>query len=520
MAIRKLLENNWFKFAVVPLLVIIPILVFSLPLMKAGSANLAAITCYDNDEAGIIEFAGEIYSKGLVPMNGYFFSYPQLFYYLAGAVLFPFTYFHGINYHVITVVIRSFNLFFGIATVFLVFFITWELFKSYFVSLLSALLVATTPEYLWWLVNSRCHPMEIFFLLLGLYFSATIVNGYTPKKMLLALLSISIAASTKYGGFFLIPSLWAACIITICGMGAGELATYLDKRNGLISAVSALMILAPAAAASAFIFTALRHPEVFVRLGVHHIDRFLNISTLFPFFMVLSAVLITGCCWYILNARSSKIQKDASLREKHRLVLISNKSFFVLLQIVIVVLLVFIFLNPTYWLFPKSTLKATVYQVGQTVLTTKIAAKNEILDPGSIVWFKYLFQDRLLGAWFGLLFLVYAVLEVFNFKINLAGDKGPLFQRATLVIYASVLLLTLLVAVSHRAHHYLLPITFVASILLSYGVNEAVSASGKTRRAVIAVAAAALLAAGFYTRYVKITENYGVKTAQALECKL
>lgn len=162
----NIINNCWIKNALIPFLLIVPILWFAFPVINFGTDNLRMISHFDNDESVLVKFAGQTYSQGLIPVETGA-AYPQLFYYTAGIVLFPLTCLNGVNYQAIVIGLRFLNVLVALATVLFMCFFCLKYLKSIWMAITYCLLLLTTPNYLSWTVkyNSKLENYDEIYVL-------------------------------------------------------------------------------------------------------------------------------------------------------------------------------------------------------------------------------------------------------------------------------------------------------------------------------------------------------------------
>lgn len=511
---KAMVSNFWVKSILLPILLIVPVVWFAIPAIPHGTDNIRIIAHFDKDEATLAVFAEKIYSRGLVPMDGATFSYPQLFYYLGGIILFPYTLLKGIDDQTITIVLRCLNTMSVLLTVIFAYFFVLRFFKSIFAAVLSGMLLATMPEYLWWAVNSRPHPLELLFILIAIYFCFKIVEKYELKLLVGAILFSSLAASTKYGGFFLIPIIWLSCLFDIFKLRMSDLINYLKEKSKTIYFIASLIIFSIVSAYLLFGFLFFRLKGLFIKHSINNLGDIIQIKEIRLILAFSLVLLLFGVGWWIINVISNKLSQDV-VEAKHHYLFVLNKGFLVFCGIVAAIIFLFLILNPTYWLFSADTAKTTLLQIVQTTMgsTGLDSVKNRpIFDAESLVWFGRLFDNRILNVFWGILLLFYVLYELLFFKQNWHLNKNSVFQRILLWVYAVSVFLFLFLFVLHKAHHYLLPVGIVSSLLIPFGMVEVVKKIKLISiKILLIVFFCTMVIAGFYMRVNMIIEMRDTK---------
>jgi Dolichyl-phosphate-mannose-protein mannosyltransferase. len=453
---------------------VLPVFWFSFPAVFHGIDNLGMLTHFDPDEAELIKFSAKIFQHGLVPMDGYYFAYPQLFYYIAGLLLGPYTFIFGVDHTVIAAVLRSMNVASIALMVIGVYFFVKRFFKSKINAVLTCFLLATTPQYLWWTVNSRPHPLENLFILAIFYYSFRIIEKYRKDLLMGAIIFTSLAMSVKYGGIFLIPVIWAACIWNIAGQDSGHLQEYLKVRIRLIYVLcSSIFICIAGVAISGFYLYGV-YEKTLRKFNVNSLSDFLLMRHTRLIILFFALVCIVNGIWLRANILSDKLIKNRMQAGKDHWFLYVNKSFYVLIALSGTVFTLFLILNPTFWIFPGESLKAFLYQSALTSAGTslQLGVKETIVGSGASAWFQMLSGDLLLTPWVTALFCVYLLFEGFYARQNWQDNREALFKRVLLLIYIVSLFPVLFIFVSHRAHHYLLPLLFPIYALVTFTMLE------------------------------------------------
>lgn len=516
-----LLNNRWYAWIrnfIVPCLLIAPIIGFVWGPLTAGTANLRMIIHFDIDESTLVEFAGRTYSKGIIPLELQA-SYPQFFYYLAGIVLFPYTFFKGIDHQAIVIVFRCLNTMAGISTAILLYFLCLRFFNSVFVGILSSLLFITSPGYLWWLLNSRPHPLEIFFILAVFYFSFRLVEHYKLKVLIAAIVFAGLATATKCAGIFTVPVIWAACLYNIAQQKTTELSGYLSKKFKLINLISLFLaciaIIIPLAAISFY----LKFQNKFYFLGIQNLFDFIRHRNFKVMTIAAILLFLAALFWLVVNFLTNRLSKHrpAAMPEKFSYLFILNKGILILFYIVASNIAMFLLLNPSYLIYPLNTIKAMAAHFAMTTMTAVInpSLSKPIFDFTNLAWFNMLFFDNRLFNWcFALLFFWYIGYEILSFKKNWLYSRCFLIQRGLLLLYSVVLFLFLILIVHHRNHAYLLPVEMVFGILIALGITQTVKKIRfKFLKSLFILSISILLILGFYTRLGKLIEWHQIKVA-------
>ncbi|MBP7088554.1 MAG: glycosyltransferase family 39 protein [Candidatus Omnitrophica bacterium] len=507
------LQNNfWIKNITIPALLILPVLLFAVPAIPQGVGNIEMIRHFDPDEVLLVEFAGKIYSKGLTPFE---YAYPQFFYYLGGIFLGPYTFLKGLNYQIVTIILRSLNLLAVLSTIVLLYFFCLRFFKSMAIAILSCIILITTPEYLWWIVNCRPHPLEIFFILLTFYFCFQLIEKYQLKVFLKAVISAGLAASVKYGGIFMVPVLWAAFMFSTKGLSLQKLTEYIKSKYKLISFITKIIFISVSLTIISITIFFITHQGLFHRTKIKGLADFLQIRNIRILIALVTIIIIGNFIWMYINKVCKKLYPDQAINKKYRYLFIINKSLLIIFYIVASMLLIFLVFNPTYWIFPQTTAKSLIRHFTLTTMGTNVdlGLNSAIFDFNRLIWLKMFFDNNLLGINIGILLGCYVLYEIIFLRRNWKNDRTLMLQRSIFWIYITFFMFILFLLITHRPHHYLLPIAMISGILTSFGIVE-VSRKAKSKffRLSWIFLSSFLLATGISARIPEIVFNHWALT--------
>lgn len=497
-----------------PLLLIMPILLLTIPIISLGTDDIRMIKHFNQDEASLVEFAGKTYSKLFVPLE-YNVTYPQFFYYLAGVILWPYTFLKGVNYQVIVIGLRCLGLLSASVSVIFIYFFCIKFFKSVSIGILSSLLFSTTPAYLITLLISRPHPLEILFILIVLYFCFSILERPSKNSLFKAVFFSGLATATKFGGLFLIPPLLLTYFYLVNQQSKFELIGSLKPRIKLIYLIVYSMLITSVFIPLFAVKLYLKFQDKFKFFHINNLSEFLS-SRNFRLLLFTSIFLfLYFLCWGIINFFSDKFSKIQSRQNKsNRFLFMLNKMLLFLFYVIFANIAIFLLFNPAYFLFPMSNLKQMCLQFAKTTMGTSldVGLNRPIFDFGGLLWLKMFFEWWVLGKWFGLLFLVYFFYEVLRFKRNWRGCKIFAIQRGLFWLYSLCLLSFLVIFASHKTHHYLIPISAVVGILISFAIFEIPKQfKFKLIKYPVFLIFSLILCLGFYRRATLLIDRYNIK---------
>ncbi len=494
------------------LLIALPILFILIPMLNLGTDNFNMVRHFDRDESDLIEFAGKTYSHGLIPLEKDI-AYPQLFYYASGIFLFPYTLLKGIDYHLIIVYLRSFNLLMVFISLIFTYFFALRFFKSRFAAFLSCLLLATNKQIFWLAVNSRPHLLSMFFILAAFYCCFKIVEKYQKGVFILAGIFTGLAAATNLFGIFLIPSLSIALFYSFTKEKTADLLTGLKSKFRLIYALSFSLICTAAIIPAFCIFMYFKRTRWFNFIGIYSLQQFLNFRNFKILLLACMLVIAIGILWFVINYFTSVSVRKHTTEDGNRPLLLFDKSILYSVLLIIGTGLVFLCTNPAYFLFPIQNIKTLLVQLAQTTMGPQLNYfRRPIFDFNASQWFLMLFDNNVFNVWFGILLLAYALYEIFNFKNNWKRNRDFVMQRILIWVFVLFLFLVLFICVSHRPHHYLLPMVPLLGVLIAFGINETMKWIRITWLRWLCMGIfSGLLLLGFYFRFQGIFEFWRFK---------
>jgi len=478
----RIKQNKIINFIIIPLIVLLPILSFSIPTVAKGTDNIRMIRHFDIDESWIIEFAGDVYTKGVIPLNGYLIAYPQLFFYISGVVITPYTLFNGLDYSAIAILLRTFNVFFAIILVLLLFYFVKTIFKSTFLAFSASFLCSTMPSLLWWSGNSRPHILSIIFILGSLFCLCKLIEKFSKKALILSIFFCSLSISTNFFGVFLIPSIiFAYYQSLLLHCDKNFLVKDLKLKSKLISISSIFVLLFSVCVPLFSIFVYFLFRNVFSNLGVTSFGLFLNFRIFRMILLTSIFIFLSSLAWIAIHNFIKKclLRADGEVTSFLLKFIIFDTVclhcvFFAFCSGVFVLLL-----NPAYLFYPLECFKATSVQLGMAAAGSGLSAglNKPIFDASGLNWIRMLFDNLIFNKYFGLMLLGYCFYEVKFARINLKINKIFFLQRSALSLFCFFLMTVLIVAAKHRAHHYLLPIGVVSTALVLFGITELIKSS-------------------------------------------
>jgi len=336
------------------------------------------------------------------------------------------------------------------------------------------------------------------------------IEHYRPKLFAGAIIFAGLAASVKYGGVFMIPAIWTVCLYNAARECSSTLIEYVRSKHRIILSISWGIIFSIISIFAIASFLLFKHQELLYRTKIKGLYDFLHIRNVRILIVFMVIVFVIGVIWLGVNKSCKMFSRSKILSKKYRYLAIVNKSFLFLFYIISSIFFIFTILNPTYWLFPVATGKSVVGQFMMTTMGTNIdvGINTPIFDLNRLIWFKMLFDKRLLGIWIGILFCCYLAYEVISLKKNWIQNQKFVFQRFLLWIYMVSLLSVLVVLVSHRPHHYLLPVVLVVGVLTSFSIVQIVMQTKiKKNRVFLCIFFATFLSLAMYTRGGKIVNR-------------
>lgn len=502
------------KYILIPFLLVVPFLILIWPLIGAGIQNGNMIRYFDSDEYDLVEFSARTYAHGLIPLE-YLAAYPQLFYYLGGIVLFPLTFFNGVDMRVIAMCLRGLNFTAAIASMLFLYYFVLRFYKSLTMAILASSLFITTPQIVGFMLNSRPHLLSVFFTLAMFYYCFKATQDYKPYFARQAVVFNGFAAATNFFGFLNLPALWITNFYHLFKMREGELSDFIHRRKAQAYGISALIFIVSLAIPLAAIAAFFKFPKWFHGIGIFDLRHFLDYRN-FKILILFSLALF-------LAAALCAIFNFISLRVFKRWIALTSAALTSGFFVFFIVFFLFLLLNPYYIFFPLLSVKATVLQIASTSMGSRLNAfVRPVFDPaGFILWFKMLFDNNLLNIWFGLLLMPYLIYETVNFKNNWKNSRDEFFQRFILWSNCIFVYLVLSICVSHRPHHYFLQVSAILGVLLSWGLVKSIrQLKARALKTVLLCAYSILLFLGFHMRVAPLANFYRFQKGKSADIAL
>ena len=187
---------------------------YGIPVIGLGLEDEGMARHFDDDEWGLYQAWVKAYTEGplYAPEFDPFLGYPKLFYNTAGVFLYPYSQANGEDVGAVIATFRSLNIIFGVAGIFVLFFLTRYVFRSNWTAFIAAGLLALTPQFLMWTTNSRPNPLEWLLIFASLFVLVRMCERFTFRLVLWAILIGALAFATKYGA---LPILILVPLVTL-----------------------------------------------------------------------------------------------------------------------------------------------------------------------------------------------------------------------------------------------------------------------------------------------------------------
>jgi hypothetical protein len=436
------------------------LLLYCLPAIFLGAKNLAMVRYFDQDEYLLVEYGFRLYQQGIVP-GAPASGYPKAFNYLCGLFLYPYTFFFGPDAEMVTLTFRWVNTIAMALTIVLINIIGIRFFRSYLVGAVAAILFVLTPDYPWWTVNSRPHPVEIFLIILSIYYCLKAFETRQKKTLWTAAVWAGLAFGTKLGGLWLIP---------ILGIVYGYLLWQENpnreqlKPEYQLGRWAAVVCLAAGVTSIAIVYNVLFHfKRSSTGLTTAQKLGWQQGLASFPFNYGLMAgvgCLALGAGVFWLNRKMAR-HYDGTPQTVHLhngggrplVVLFAYKIICFWVKVVFIFGGMFLLTNFDYLIYPKQNLFGILWMVFWTTLSTRLTP-----DTNYFIWLDRLSDARCLGIGGTLLVFYYFATELWQWRAKLTDqERQQRGLRLLCLAFSLILVFFLVVGVQHRPHHYLLP---------------------------------------------------------------
>jgi hypothetical protein len=445
------------------------ILYYAVPIIPLGVEDLSMVRYFDADESLLVSFGMRLYRDGVLPQE-MSSSYPRLFYYLCGIVLYPYTAIYGVSAKMVAITFRSVNTLAMLLTIIPINLIGIRFFRSYIVGAASAVLFALTPQYLFWATNSRPHPLEILFLVLCLYQCLKAVDTRTHRALWGAVIWAGLAAGTKFGGFFLVPTIALVFGYLLWTGGLGVRNLNPGKAFGYL--VGGAAAFAGVGGIGVALYALFRVPRSSTGITVAQELGWRTGLFSWPFGFGLAAgvlVLAAGIAIMLLHRRMISTYNRLATREGSRAEqngleargLFAYQVFLFACKASVAVSGIYLLVNFDFFIYPVENLWIMLRRV---ILTSH--GTDYQRDWDYFAWLPFFTETRCLGISGVMMALYYLALESIGRRArSVRGRSVEVMKRLVLLSYSAVLMGFLMVVVQHRTHHYLLPIILCLIVL-------------------------------------------------------
>lgn len=476
MNLAALLKKNWFHLLSLIILGSV-ILWWAVPGLFAGAHNLNMIRHFSQDEAYIVEWASNIYTRLVIPWDQYG-AYPFLFYYLAGIFLVPYTILKGIDPSVIAAGFKILSLSSFLLTVILTYYLGVRVFKSWLVGFLASLLLILTREELLWTLHSRPHLLANLLILGGLYCCIRFAEAHEKKYFRGALFFAAAAFATDFTGVFVLPIVWFLDLEYKYSRERGQLAAFLKSKKTVIFAAALFFILLGTLAPiyANYLTTVYRLPTGKLIADYPAVaSQVIKISLLIGGGLVFLGVLWWSSTLMVLKrnlaAGKKKRQNKMNLSELPLLLSGGIGSGVMMFALFI---LIFLCLNPSIIFYPTSY----VAQAGYLVLGSSMGwpGATKIIEPNIFTWIPVITSSTLLGIGGAVLFLLYLLWEGVAFSHNWRADRPATTARLVLLSYTLLFLGLNFFFMNIRKPHYLLSVLPAIYLVMASAVDKVIRA--------------------------------------------
>lgn len=215
----RLYKNNnkrlLLQYFVVPGTLVIVFLILAVPFLYQNSANLRLVKAFNTDEHFVVEAIKCMFARNTINVNQcvpYVLNWPRFLFYLDLGIVYPTLFIAQPTEQTFILVSRSVSALFGGLSVLATYVLGTRLFNP-ITGLLAGLLTIMTPIFL--NMSLTIHPdiVQLFFILLALFFCYRLANCGKRHDLMMASVMAGIAFSSKLAGIFILPIIALACFL-------------------------------------------------------------------------------------------------------------------------------------------------------------------------------------------------------------------------------------------------------------------------------------------------------------------
>ena len=184
-------------------------LLFASFLIPRGIDDIQMAAVYSADESGAAAEVSYYHRTGRLSKAS--FTYGSLFYYIPLAIVEVAGWITPVSGKIILVVLRAVCTVAGVGILLLTYNLATRLYDNR-VGLIACVLLATSPIFLRWSIESHPDLPQLFWILCFLVTAARLSDHLDPKRVIAASSFAALAFNTKYVGVFLLPVLVLAII--------------------------------------------------------------------------------------------------------------------------------------------------------------------------------------------------------------------------------------------------------------------------------------------------------------------
>ncbi|MBT6048350.1 MAG: phospholipid carrier-dependent glycosyltransferase [Candidatus Scalindua sp.] len=462
-----MLRRDWFQinrnleFLIFTVLVSIYFIWFAWPLVWIASENSRLVSAFNADEVRHLQILNEMINQRTLKVNSGFTTYGHLFFNVAFIILFPLSCFVEVSEQQIIVVLRLVSVIFAVATVTVTFLLTRRYFGQ-FAAWLAAFLLSIIPlSFLHYSVMSHPDTVQLFFLVLGIYFCCRLLEEDRMKWVIAASSAAGLAFACKYTGLFLLPIIWMICIVKTIIVSDKNLikinmiqfarfarfARYVTAAIGIACVILGIIV-TPELAARFIAADGSIDSSSYGYSGV----KFLTLMRI--------TTVISGCCLTLLSITKfvwSAIGRSLKLSYSIKKVVFSLIAFGVIF-----------FLASPYSFVRLNFIKNFYFQSKHMSFGHVVKVNSSGLE-----WISILSSSKLLGEFILSLVAISLVLTIYNVSRN--GWRQLLEPQYAIWAWVILYMGVLIFRVNTRSPQHLLPVLPFLIILSTLPVNRAIN---------------------------------------------
>lgn len=230
------------------LAVTILFLAYCIPIIIQGTDDFRMIDTFHPDEGTAVTLLSRMIRESSLYPRGYhkysdgFFHYGAIYFYIDyfGMLVIKNIFFlESISDKMIIISLRLINVIFAILSLGGLYVLSRRIY-NFSVAILAGLFLIFTPRVVYWSTNAHPDILQMFFIIISIYFSIRLLEKFSYKYIALSTIFAGLAFGTKYSGIFLLPFI---CLISIIPLLKQKRGSYVQRARKILFVLMIIVIL-------------------------------------------------------------------------------------------------------------------------------------------------------------------------------------------------------------------------------------------------------------------------------------